>query len=169
MDADPLTVHQDTCRVVLCVHVCACVCESWVLIHIHSLWSLGKAWMKVDLPFFYCPNLMDKACVDFGVHPSNWWVVVLKSTCLLVGFLLKIWMFGNWFNHASISFCFLGCHLPFCLTRFHITMWLKLQFGVFGESALFFTCWIISAHQRKNWSLNTYLLNSLRQRPPSYT
>jgi hypothetical protein len=39
----------------------------------------------------------------FWVHPSNWWVV-LKSTHLLVEFLLKIWMLGNWFNHVSILF-----------------------------------------------------------------
>jgi hypothetical protein len=42
----------------------------------------------------------------FWMHPSNWWVV-LKSTHLLVGFLLKIWMLGNWFNHASISVFYL--------------------------------------------------------------
>jgi hypothetical protein len=41
----------------------------------------------------------------FWVHPSDWWVV-LKSTHLLVGFLLKIGMLGNWFNHASLSFYF---------------------------------------------------------------
>jgi hypothetical protein len=42
---------------------------------------------------------------EFSVHPSNWWVV-LKSTHLFVGFLVKIWMLGNWFNHAFISFFF---------------------------------------------------------------
>jgi hypothetical protein len=41
-----------------------------------------------------------QACVDFGcTHPINglFWN-------LLVGFLLTIWMLGNWLSHVFISF-----------------------------------------------------------------
>jgi len=56
------------------------------------------------------------------VHPSNGWVA-LKSTHLLVGFLLKIWMLGNLFDHAFISFYFLGgCHLLLVSQGF-VSLW----------------------------------------------
>jgi hypothetical protein len=61
-----------------------------------------------NCPFqFLLPQANGFACVDFGcTHPIDglFW----KSTNLLVGFLLKIWMLGNWFNRTSISFCFFG-------------------------------------------------------------
>jgi hypothetical protein len=61
---------------------------------------------------FYCPQVNERMC-RFWVHPSNWWVV-LKSTHLLVAFLLKIWMLSNWFHHAFISFfSFFGLSLAF--------------------------------------------------------
>jgi len=73
--------------------------------------------------FFFLPQGNWCAGVDLGA-PFNWWVV-LKSTHLLVGFLIKIWMSGNWFNHASTLFYFFG--LSFCISRFHITMKCKKQ------------------------------------------
>ncbi len=48
----------------------------------------------------------------------------------LLGFFPKIWMWSNKFNHAFIWFCFFWgwTQLPFCITRFHITMQCKKQF-----------------------------------------
>ncbi len=96
----------------LCVHVCACVCESWVLIHISIVCG---AWVSMDeswLAFFLLPQANGQACVDFGcTHPIDGFV--LKSTCLLVGFLLKIWMLGNWFNHCLYIILFFGLSLAF--------------------------------------------------------
>jgi hypothetical protein len=72
---------------------------------------------------FLLPQVNGGACVDFGcTRPIEMGCFeVYPSTCW---FLLKIWMLGNWFNHDSIYIyllLFLGCHLPFCITRFHIT------------------------------------------------
>jgi hypothetical protein len=60
-------------------------------------------WVLFFVLFFLLPQANGRSMCRFWVHPSNW-RVVLNSTHLLVGFLFKIWMLSNWFNHANISF-----------------------------------------------------------------
>jgi hypothetical protein len=58
----------------------------------------------ITFSFFYSPKLMD-ASVDFGcTHPID--ALFWSLPIYLIGFLLKIWMLGNWFNHASMSLFF---------------------------------------------------------------
>jgi hypothetical protein len=81
---------------------------------------------------FILPKANECMCT-FWVHPSNWWVI-LKSTHLLVGFLLKIWMLGNWFNHAFISFLFffeLSLAFLYHEVSHHYEMWKKIIWLIF--------------------------------------
>jgi hypothetical protein len=73
-------------------------------------------WGSVHPTFFMAPNKWTCMCRCW-VDPSNWWVS-LKSTHLLFGFLFKIWMLGNWFNHATISFYFFGLSLAILYHEF---------------------------------------------------
>jgi hypothetical protein len=85
------------------------------------------------------PSLWTCMC-RFWVHSSNWWVV-LKSTRLLVGFLFKIWMLDNWFNHASTSFYFVG-----------VLTWLFVSWG-------FVSLWNIKTIHRTNFQNEICLIN----------
>ncbi len=67
---------------------------------------------KNPLYILLLPQANGYPCVDFQCTHSIWHVV-LKSTHLLVGFIFKIWMLGNWFNHISMSFYFFGLSFAF--------------------------------------------------------
>jgi len=88
------------------------------------MWRKLQHWTKLVFfndQFFIAPSYWMRMC-RFWVHPSNWWVV-LKSTHLLVGFLFKIWMLGNLFNHASISIYFIELSLAFLYHMVFISLW----------------------------------------------
>jgi hypothetical protein len=71
---------------------------------------------------FYCPKDNGWACVDFGcTHPIDGLFWSLPN--LLVGFLLKIGMLCNWFNHASYHFILFGLSLAFFVLRSFISLW----------------------------------------------
>jgi hypothetical protein len=67
------------------------------------------------------------ACVGLGcTHPMDglFWSVPIY----LLGFFSK---YECWVTHLIMSlyhFICLGCHFPFCIMRFHITMTCKKQF-----------------------------------------
>jgi hypothetical protein len=65
--------------------------------------------------FFLLPQASGHACVNFGcTHPIDglFWSL---SICYLLGFFSK---YECWVTNSIMPLC----HLPFCITRFHITM-----------------------------------------------
>jgi len=75
---------------------------------------------------FYCPQANGWACVDFGrTHPIDelFWILPIY----LLGFFSKYeyWVTDLIMPIYHFKF-FLVCHLPFCITRFHIYLWRKI-------------------------------------------
>jgi hypothetical protein len=82
-------------------------------------WNVHKFHLKCM--YFYCPIL------DFGcTHPIDglFWSLPIY----LMGFFSKYECQVIDLNMPLYHFIFLGCHLPFCIMRFHITMKCKKQF-----------------------------------------
>jgi hypothetical protein len=78
----------------------------------------GQLFMKL---IFLLPQANRRAYVDFGcTHPIDglFWSLPIY----LLGFFSK---YECWVTDLIMPLChliFLGCHLPFCITRFRITM-----------------------------------------------
>jgi hypothetical protein len=121
--------------------------------HIHWNYHLHKNFQKfhIWISFMFLLPQVNGHEYRFWVHPSNWWVV-LKSTHLLVGFLIKIWMLGNRFNHAFISFSFGLSTTSFFFTRFHITMKCKNHMTNFFNEICLIIIQIINFNSFKSYS-----------------
>ncbi len=86
------------------------------LIMFHVFYFFWK-WML----FYYCPKLNGWVWVDFGcTHPIDglFWNLPIY----LLGFFSKYECWVTDLIMPLYHFILLGCHLPFCITRFHITM-----------------------------------------------
>jgi hypothetical protein len=78
------------------------------------------------LPFLL-PQANGRACVDFGcTHPIDglFWSLPIY----LLGFFSKNERWVTDLIMPLYHFIFLGCHLPFCIGKFHITINCKKKF-----------------------------------------
>jgi hypothetical protein len=87
-----------------------------------------KCYVHKTLQFFYCPKLVDAHVWILGCTHSIDGLFWSVSIYYLLGFFLK---YECWVTNLIMplyQIFFWGCHLPFCITRFHITMKCKKQF-----------------------------------------
>ncbi len=100
--------------------------SSWVL------WQFFFGYFEAAISIalssiFLLPQANGHACVDFGrTHPIDglFWSLPIY----LLGFFSKYECCATNLIRLLHHFYFLGCHFPFCIARFHITMKCRNQF-----------------------------------------
>jgi hypothetical protein len=89
-----------------------------IVFFLHRLWLFMEFFFVMSL---LLPQVNGWACVDFGcTHPIDglFWSLPIyllglfsKYECWITDLIMPLYHFYFW-----------GCHLPVCITRFHITM-----------------------------------------------